>query len=311
MAKKIKTILDLQSNKIVNVAAGTNPADAVNFLQLQNAIAGGSEYIGGYNAATNTPDLTAADGSVLKGYQYTVAVAGTFAGQNVEVGDFIISEKDDPTADGDFTVLNRNVDPVAAASETAPGIVELATQAEVNAGTDTIRAVTPATLVSYVSNQSQATPQATETTAGKAEIATQAETNAGTDDSRIVTPLKLKTILEDNETPDASTTEKGVIEIATQTEVDAGTDIERAITPATLAGRLANFPKKERYNLNLGDSQGLVVLNHTIGNKFFSVTVQKGDTGEEYEVEVSRKTATTLELSATGPDILMSVILIG
>lgn len=195
MAKKIKTILDLQSNKIVNVASGTNPTDAVNFSQLQNAVAGGAEYIGGYNAATNAPNLTAADGSVLKGYMYTVAVAGTFAGQNVEVGDFIISEKDDPAANADFTVVNRNVDPIAAATATTPGIIELATQAEVNGGSDTTRAVTPATLAAYVATQSPATPQATETVAGKAEIATQTETDLGTDDTRMVTPKKLKATL--------------------------------------------------------------------------------------------------------------------
>jgi hypothetical protein len=39
--------------------------------------------------------------------------------------------------------------PVVAASETAAGVVELATQAEVDAGTDAVRAVTPATLAAW------------------------------------------------------------------------------------------------------------------------------------------------------------------
>ena len=39
------------------------------------------------------------------------------------------------------------------ASETAVGVIELATQAEVDAGTDTVRAVTPATLATYIANQ--------------------------------------------------------------------------------------------------------------------------------------------------------------
>ena len=42
------------------------------------------------------------------------------------------------------------------ASETAVGVIELATQAEVNAGTDTVRAVTPATLATYIANQAAA-----------------------------------------------------------------------------------------------------------------------------------------------------------
>lgn len=40
-----------------------------------------------------------------------------------------------------------------AATASGPGVVELATQTEVNTGTDTARAVTPATLAAYVSSQ--------------------------------------------------------------------------------------------------------------------------------------------------------------
>lgn len=46
-----------------------------------------------------------------------------------------------------FTIAANN------ASETAVGVIELATQAEVNTGTDTVRAVTPATLSTYVAAQ--------------------------------------------------------------------------------------------------------------------------------------------------------------
>ena len=53
-------------------------------------------------------------------------------------------------------------------------------------GTDSVKAITPATLSART---------ATETRTGIAEIATQTETNTGTDDITIVTPLKLKTNL--------------------------------------------------------------------------------------------------------------------
>ena len=101
-----------------------------------------------------------------------------------------------------------------AASETVAGIIEIATQAETNAGTDDARAVTPlklnaATTVVHPSrtlttsapligggdlsaNRTLAITLATESADGSIEIATQAETNAGTDDARAVTPLKLK-----------------------------------------------------------------------------------------------------------------------
>jgi hypothetical protein len=72
------------------------------------------------------------------------------------------------------------------ATDTRTGIVELATDAETQTGTDTARAITPANLTART---------ATETRTGIAELATQAETNTGSDDARIVTPLKLATTL--------------------------------------------------------------------------------------------------------------------
>jgi hypothetical protein len=58
-----------------------------------------------------------------------------------------------------FTIAANN------ASETAVGVIELATQAEVNAGTDTVRAVTPATLATYIANQAAADSYAVTLTA--------------------------------------------------------------------------------------------------------------------------------------------------
>jgi hypothetical protein len=67
-------------------------------------------------------------------------------------------------------------------------IIELATQVEVDAGTDDFRAVTPLKLTNWAGN---ALPGASETQSGILEIATQVEVDAGTDDFRAVTPLKL------------------------------------------------------------------------------------------------------------------------
>lgn len=83
-------------------------------------------------------------------------------------------------------------------SEIISGLIEIATQAEVDSGVDTSRAVTPATLSTYVSNYVTTytsnpvnLPNATETARGIAEIATQAEVDAGIDDERFITPAKL------------------------------------------------------------------------------------------------------------------------
>lgn len=76
-----------------------------------------------------------------------------------------------------FQLVSARV--VSAASDTVAGIVELATNAEAQTGTDTARAVTPAALASVT---------ATETRAGFVELATTAEAQAGTDTARAVTP---------------------------------------------------------------------------------------------------------------------------
>lgn len=81
------------------------------------------------------------------------------------------------------------------ATETLKGVAEIATQAEVDAGTDDERIVTPLKLAERLAEAFGAIVSATETVEGVAELATQAEVNAGTDDQRIVTPLKLATRL--------------------------------------------------------------------------------------------------------------------
>jgi microcystin-dependent protein len=72
------------------------------------------------------------------------------------------------------------------ATETRQGVIELATGAEVAAGTDAARAITPAALLSRT---------ATDARTGLVELATDAEALAGEDTTRAVTPSALKTAL--------------------------------------------------------------------------------------------------------------------
>ena len=101
-------------------------------------------FLGSYDA--NTTDPT--DGDI--GGTYVVTVAGTgvasFWTNALEVGDVIIQENATATTEADWVVVSRDIIP---ASEMVAGVVELATQAEVNTGTDTTRAVTPDTLSNY------------------------------------------------------------------------------------------------------------------------------------------------------------------
>jgi len=107
------------------------------------------------------------------------------------------------------------------ASATARGIVELATVTEVNAGTDTTRAVTPAGIAGFT---------------GSANVVTVGTISSGTWQGGIISTAYLENQSGTNtgDEPDATTSVKGIIEIAGPSEVTAGTDTTRAITPSSL-----------------------------------------------------------------------------
>lgn len=113
---------------------------------INSSVAGALIYKQGYNASTNSPNLDSAPIDILQGFTYTVTVAGTFFSEMVQAGDMIIAEKNDPTTLADWTVVNKNIPDIVDASTTEKGIIELATQTEVNTGTDAVKAITPLTL---------------------------------------------------------------------------------------------------------------------------------------------------------------------
>lgn len=152
--------------------------------QIATAITNGMDYKGAYNAATNTPALDTGSPSIEIGDTYAVTVAGTFFGVNVEAGDILIANNTsvDAANVADWDIVQANLTPTSiksqyesnadtnaftdaeqtllgnqsgvntgdevSATTTVEGVIELATQTEVNTGTDTTRAVTPATLQS-------------------------------------------------------------------------------------------------------------------------------------------------------------------
>jgi hypothetical protein len=84
--------------------------DAASKDYVDNAVVGGLVYQGGYDAATNTPDLTTSPNSILKGWTYTVTADGTFFGEQLRVGDVLIAEVNDPSALTDWTTVQNNID---------------------------------------------------------------------------------------------------------------------------------------------------------------------------------------------------------
>ena len=104
-----------------NLATGAQIANYVNTV-----ISGGPlVYEGGYNAATNTPDLTGPGSAINKGSTYTVTVAGNFYTEQVEVGDLLIAEVTISAGSGNSTNWTTVQNNIGIATTTAPGIVSV------------------------------------------------------------------------------------------------------------------------------------------------------------------------------------------
>ena len=113
---------------------------------------------------------------------------------------------------------------LANATTSLTGIIALATTAQVVAGTDTFRAVTPAALLG-AGNMVKA-----DNLSGMANASTSF----------------------DNIKQQATTSYSGVVELATSGEVNTGTDVSRAITPAGLAGFMRPLMAKRASTIGSG-----------------------------------------------------------
>lgn len=118
----------------------TLPTSAAVKAYVDDSVAGGLVYQGGYNAATNTPNLESpAGGTIKQGFTYTVTAEGLFFSEQVRVGDILIAEVDDPSAIGDWTTAQNNID-LADATTVGLGNVAVGTGLDVtySEGTGTI-----------------------------------------------------------------------------------------------------------------------------------------------------------------------------
>lgn len=190
------------------------------------------------------------------------------------------------------------------------GVVELALGAEVQAGTDNTKAVTPLGLQSKT---------ATEVTIGMAELATSVEVITGTDTTRIVTPagLQSKTATEDR---------LGLVELATQAEGRAATDGTKVMTAKRMmdfvdigenaTGQWWKYPNGvmeirlirtfndvfETAFGNLFSTPLLYTITHSFGFVDTPVLTQKGITGSDYfDVMVSLLSTTQINYRIFSP----------
>ena len=119
-------------------------------------------------------------------------------------------------------------------SMSTKGLIEIATSAESNAGTDTERAMTPALVKARI----DAIPSSTIATQGLIEIATSAESITGTDTERAMTPALVKARI-DAATPNGTSSVRGLLQLSTQTQADTGSDTATAMTPALVRRRIS------------------------------------------------------------------------
>jgi microcystin-dependent protein len=148
------------------------------------------------------------------------------------------------------------------ATETAMGVLGIATTAEAQAGTIDTKIITPLKLAQVTATETRRgvialastteaqalVPDATKAltvarlvdraaTTGRAGVvllASKAETQTGTDTAKAVTPAGLAART-------ATDTRAGIVELATNAETQTGTDATRAVTPAGLKSSLAGY----------------------------------------------------------------------
>lgn len=93
------------------------------YVDANAAGSGALIFQGGYDAASNTPDLDVSpSASIKKGWTYTVTSDGTFFTEQVRVGDVLIAETDRPNALTSWTTVQNNVD-LASATQVGIGNV--------------------------------------------------------------------------------------------------------------------------------------------------------------------------------------------
>lgn len=132
------------AQQIMNFFQQNNNPDAENPLN----------YEGGYNPATNAPSNVLTGGNIESNDFYIITEAGNFYGQPVQPGYWIIAQEDEPTTASGWDIVPMQMQTVSNATTEAAGIIELATQAEVNDGTSNNTAVTPDTLHGYLDSLS-------------------------------------------------------------------------------------------------------------------------------------------------------------
>lgn len=138
-------------------------------------------------------------------------------------------------------------------TEAQKGIIQIATQKDVDDGVDDTKAITAKKLKQRLGN-----PQATEAILGLTKYATNAAAAAGTETTGAIVPSSLTYALDQR---NAQQTKSGLIKISTQQQADAGQDLTTAVPPALVKTMIAKFaPVAPSYAPASESVMGLVKL---------------------------------------------------
>ena len=109
----IEAELNLQNNTISSVADPIQAQDVAtrNYVDITAAGSGALVYQTGYNAITNSPDLTTGGTGVLQGFTYAVTAgpSTSFWNPPLDTGDLLIANVDNPTTIADWTEIQSNI----------------------------------------------------------------------------------------------------------------------------------------------------------------------------------------------------------
>ena len=183
-------IVNMGNNRITNTA---NPTSAQDVATQNYVITTAAKTLEAYNpVATSTFPVTYGGEAITSGDRFNITAAGVVgpvgATVTVEIGDVVEALVNVPgNIVASWAIYNANT---IAASTTAAGVIQLATDAEAIAKTSTTRALTP-------SNFATGNYQASATREGLIELATAAEFTTGTDAIRAITPSVFNTAQTD------------------------------------------------------------------------------------------------------------------
>lgn len=109
------TLMDTVDDDTFTTASATTVPTSESVKAYVDAVAVAAKaYQGGYNATTNSPDLTGTPGPIFSpitsGDVWDVTTGGTFFGETLEAGDTLIARVDSPTVLTDWVIVQTNID---------------------------------------------------------------------------------------------------------------------------------------------------------------------------------------------------------